>query len=377
LTKEEASELGPSKRHLEIALPEGMTYRCGDYLAVLPTNPSESVRRVLARFGLDFDSQMVIETSSFTPLPTNRPVSVQDVLTSYVEIAQPATRKQVETLAEGCADEGEKGKLAALAGESYESQVLKPRKSVLDILEEFKSANIDFGTYLAMLPAMRVRQYSISSSPLWRADRVTLTIDVLDSPALSGHGRFKGVGSNFLASTQPNDRISVAIRQSPTGFALPSSLDTPIVMVCAGTGLAPFRAFVQERAAQKATGRKVGKAVLYYGHRDPQLDVLYPEEFKTWEAMGVVEVRHTCSRKPETEGVLYVQHRIWNERKELVELFSQGAHIYLCGSATRLAKDTKEVFVKILAEHRGLSHEAAEEAYKDLERKRVSTDVFG
>ncbi|CAF1442470.1 unnamed protein product [Didymodactylos carnosus] len=209
----EASELGPAKRHIEIELPKGQTYRTGDYLAVLPMNPVEVVRRVLKRFNLSTDTHIKILSSTETFLPTGYPVNASDILSGYVELTQPISRKQVETLATVCKDQKEQTQLASLGGDAYQTEILDKRLSILDILELYLSCELSFPQYLRMLPSLRVRQYSISSSPLWNSEAVTLTIDVLDGPANSGHGRYYGVASNYLANLKKDDRLICSVRR--------------------------------------------------------------------------------------------------------------------------------------------------------------------
>jgi cytochrome P450/NADPH-cytochrome P450 reductase len=157
---------------------------------------------------------------------------------------------------------------------------------------------------------MRVRQYSISSSPLWNARRVTLTVSIVDAPALSGRPHhFLGVGTSFLSNLRPGDRVQMAVRPSAPAFHLPEDPSVPVVMFCAGSGLAPMRGFVQERAEQKKAGRDVGKMLLYVGCRNPREDLLYGDaEVKDWMEAGVVDVRPAFSRVPEeSAGCKYVQ----------------------------------------------------------------------
>ena len=130
------------------------------------------------------------------------------------------------------------------------------RFSVLELLERHKSTlSIPIGSFIAMLPPMRIRQYSISSSPLWKPDTVTLTYAVLDAAALSGAGRFKGVGSNFLGGLEKGDKLHVAVKASSLAFHLPRDVEnTPLIMIAAGTGFAPFRGFIQERRDADRSG---------------------------------------------------------------------------------------------------------------------------
>ena len=152
----QASEIGPMERHLEIQLPKGQTYRTGDYLAVLPTNPIETVSRALKRFNLSSDTHVKIGSSTDTFFPTNYPVSAFDILSDYVELAQPISKKQIETLAHLCTNEDEQKNLRNLAGDAYENKILHKHVSILDILEMSQSCELSFPQYLRMLPALRI-----------------------------------------------------------------------------------------------------------------------------------------------------------------------------------------------------------------------------
>ena len=377
------SPLGRSKRHIDIALPEGMSYRAGDYLAVLPHNPIGLVMRALKRFGLASDSQIVISKphSSITSLPVGYPVNASEVLFHYVELAQPATRAQVGQLAAATRCPPEQAELAKLAEEgetgAYQREVLGKRVSVLELLERFASCELALAEFLQMLPTAKARQYSISSSPLWNATRCTLTVAVVDAPALSGLGRFQGMASSYLSNCAAGTRVAVAVRPSNDHFHPPASSETAMVMVCAGTGLAPFRGFLQERAVQAANGQKVGPTLLFYGCDHPDVDYLYRDELAAWEAAGVVSVRPAFYKAPQGD-VTFVQHRVWQDRAELAELFRQGAHVYVCGDGKRMAPAVRDTFVRIYQEAVGASVEAAEAWVDKIEREtgRYVSDVF-
>ncbi|CAF1436399.1 unnamed protein product, partial [Adineta ricciae] len=370
----QANEIGPMKRHLEIQLPTGQTYRTGDYLAVLPTNPIEVVSRVLKRFNLSSDTHVKIASSTSTFFPTNYPISAFDILSGYVELAQPISKRQIETLADVCHNEKEQITLRNLAGDSYENEILEKRVSVLDILELYPSCDLSFAQYLRMLPALRIRQYSISSSPLWNALVVTLTIDVINSPSLSGVGRYFGVASNYLANLKESDKMNCCIRASNVRFHPPEDTRVPIVMIAAGTGIAPFRGFIQERAAQLVCGREVGRTVLYYGCRTRE-DFLYADELDKWTKVGAVEVRSVFSREV-VDGKKYVQDLLWEDRKEIEKLYDDGARFYTCGSARKLGASVKTCFVKIIAETKQCDEQAAGKILENMSLDRFSIDVF-
>ncbi|KAG8833355.1 hypothetical protein FRC17_010824 [Serendipita sp. 399] len=365
------------KRHIEIRLPENMTYSAGDYLAVLPTNPPASVRRVLKHFNLSEEATIIINTKGATTLPTGQPVSLWQILSGYIELAQPASKRNLETLIEQATGELQETLRAMVA--DYNDSIVKYRISVLDLLCTYPALPVSLSTFLTMLPAMRIRQYSISSSPLWNPSHVTLTISILNSPSLSRptEERFLGVASNFLADLKPGDLVQVMVRQSATVFSLPADVHTPIVLFCAGAGLAPMRGFIQERAMQKAAGRKdVGEILLFFGCRDPEKDYLYAKsELARWVELGVVDVRPTFSQKPEmSEGCRYVQHRVLRDADDVRTMYQKKAKFFTCGGSG-LASGVREACVQILEEGCG-SHEEAIEEFKRLQKERYATDIF-
>jgi len=195
--------------------------------------------------------------------------------------------------------------------EDYKTAVVDKRLSVIDILVSNPALKLSLGAFINMLPAMRVRQYSISSSPLWNPSHCTLTVSVVSAPAFSGTGdQFLGVATNFLAGLKPGDLVQVAVRPSAVAFALPADPSVPLVLFCAGSGLAPMRGFIQERATQIQSGRKdVGKVLLFYGCRHPEEDYMYSDaELKEWSEVGAVDVRPAFSRaQAQSEGCKYVQ----------------------------------------------------------------------
>ncbi|KZV89028.1 cytochrome P450 [Exidia glandulosa HHB12029] len=384
LTKPGAND----KRHLEFMLPEGMTYRAGDYLAILPVNPPASVKRVLIRFKLIPEQEISISSNSPTTLPVGRPINVSDLFSGYVELAQPATRKNIEALLHYAPSSGPTRTALEKLLADYVPAVLEKRTSVLSILSNYADIDLPLSVFISMLPAMRVRQYSISSSPLWDPTRVTLTIGVIRDEALDdSHELFQGVASTYLANLTKGDRVQMAVRPSTTAFHLPADPTTPIVMFASGSGIAPMRGFIQERAAQKAAGRQVGKALLFYGCRSPEKDFLYIDaELQDWIAQDVVDVRPAFSRDTEkSEGCKYVQDRVLHDRKDVIAAFDQGAKFYTCGS-TRVAAGVKAACINIVEERikarsaeqePGSAAPTPDEVWAKIVNERYAADVFG
>ncbi|PVI05918.1 NADPH-cytochrome P450 reductase-like protein [Periconia macrospinosa] len=373
----------PEKRHIEISLPSDMSYSAGDYLAILPINPKENVARAMRHFGLAWDSALTISTSEPTTLPSGVPCPASDIFGAFVELAQPATKRDLTALIDATSDEATKTELTRLRDDAFGPEITEKRASVLDLLERFPSVQLPLGVFLRMLPPMRVRQYSISSSPLWNPSNVTLTYAVVDQPALSGQGRFVGVATSYLSSLQPGDKLHVSVRSSHQAFHLPKdSKNVPVIMIASGTGLAPFRGFIQERAAQLAAGRTLAPALLFYGCHSATTDLLYADLLERWSALGAVSLRPAFSRAPEeSEGCKYVQDRVYHDRKDIKDLFAAGAKVFVCGSG-EVGKGVEEACLNIAKEvfEEDEGKEADEERlrtwWEGLRNERFATDVF-
>ena len=246
-----------STRHVEIALPEGTTYQAGDHLGVLPRNDYALIQRVMRRFTLDAGTYLTIipNSGTHTHLPIDEPAPLLGVLGSCVELQDVATRSDIETMARYTDDPGQRAELESLAGDSpeshakYRERVFVPYRSIVDLLDEFPSCKLPFEVYLDLLPPLRPRYYSISSSALASPEVCSVTTGVLQAPARGGDGDFTGVCSNYLARTAPNNTLFAFVRKPTIAFRPPADPSTPMIMVGAGTGLAPFRGFLQERAA--------------------------------------------------------------------------------------------------------------------------------
>lgn len=362
----------PEKRFVKFKLPSDATYEAGDYLALLPINPLTVVSRVLRRFGLPWDAAMKLKKGSHSTIPTEVEMSVSIVLAQYVELNASATKKNLQTLANYAGDK---------AGQIDTDVATK--QSVLDILEANPEIPLPFSVYLSMLPPMRIRQYSISSSPLKDPSIASISFSLADDPS----DLHPGVATNYLKTLQPGSTAQISIRKSPAPFHLPTDPSVPVVMVCAGTGIAPFRGFVQDRAIKLSSGSSTGKpvelapAVLVVGCRDPSIDAIHFDELREWEAQGAVKIHYAYSRKSEqSDGCKYAQDRLWRERKEVIKLFDDGAKVYICGSGA-LGKGVNAIACKIAvqnAEEKGkeLKMEDAEKWWNGLRGERYAVDVF-
>ena len=369
-----------SKRHIEILLPDGVTYRAGDYLAVLPENDRDLVEAAARRFAVRPQDTVVIRKTSDEPslLPVDRPITVGQLLGRYIELKSPATRGDLRTLAAACPCPPEAKLLLALAEDSarFEAEILGKRISVLDLLQRFGSVALPLATFLELAPPLKPRRYSIASSPLADPRRCTLTVAVLDAPAWSGNGPFRGTCSNHLARLEPGETFYGSITSPNTPFRLPDDPAAPVLMIAAGTGIAPFRGFVEERALLAARGERLGAAELFFGCDHPEVDFLYRDELAAWQERGAVYVRPAYF-KQEHDGVMFVQHRLWRDRERVIELLEGAARIYVCGDGKRMAPAVRSTLEKIYAESRGVSAAAAGEWLVGMEASgRYVADVF-
>jgi cytochrome P450 / NADPH-cytochrome P450 reductase len=200
---------------------------------------------------------------------------------------------------------------------------------------------------------------------------------VLDAPAKAGSGRYRGVASSFLARLNEGDQVAVAVRSSQAGFHIPDDPAVPVIMVCAGTGIAPFRGFIQERAVRKAAGEDVGTALLFFGIRDPDVDFLHRAELQRWQDDGVVRLRMDFSARPKG-GIVHVQNAIWHHRAEIEDLFRAGAHIFVCGDGKRMAPAVRDTLIDIYQHALAIDRDAAERWAESIEREaiRYVADVF-
>lgn len=354
-----------STRHIEVELPEGASYRVGDHLSVVPRNDPALVDQVARRFGFLPADQIRLEVAEGrrAQLPVGSPVSVGRLLSEFVELQQVATRKQIQIMSEHTRCPVTKPKLLAFVGddaeasERYRSEILIKRRSVFDLLEEYPACELPLHTYLEMLSLLAPRYYSISSSPSNDARRCSVTVGVVAGAAISRRGVYKGVCSNYLAGRRTGDTIHALVRETKAGFRLPADPTVPIIMIGPGTGLAPFRGFLQERAALKEKGASLGPSMLFFGCRHPQQDFLYADELKRFADEGITELHVGFSRNdgPKT----YVQDLIKTQRVRVWGLIEAGAIIYVCGDGGKMEPGVKAALMQLYRDHERADEEAA------------------
>ncbi|KAL8765380.1 MAG: hypothetical protein Q9209_007528 [Squamulea sp. 1 TL-2023] len=252
----------------------------------------------------------------------------------------PSQPMALTTLASWSEDGSDERKhLEKMHDDTEYQQILDKRYSVIDILDEVPQLPLPFDVYIDLLIPLSPCLYSISSSPHQHTNTskgrpvASLTYDVFEDPARSGHGTFHGVASSYLANRRPGDLIPCLVRPTKIPFRLPPDTQTSIIMLAAGAGIAPMRASIQERAAIKRAGEhKPGSALLFFCCRHPDKDFMYRSELAVWESEGIVEVIPCFSKPTDRTKGRHVPDALWEHRERVWKLFKDRANVYTCGS---------------------------------------------
>ena len=327
----------------------GLGYSCGDSLGVYPSNAEEEVEAVINALGATGEELVTLPR-------TEDAISLREALTKKLSLASP-TRKSLMAFAERAEDSGEKSQLETLlADESKESTAtFLAEREFIDLLEEFPSVRFSPGDFVAGLRKLMPRLYSIASSPVVHPKEIHLTIAVVRYK--TNNRQRHGVCSTFLADRVELNEANVPVFITKSHFGLPEDPSTPIIMVGPGTGIAPFRAFLQERVAAQATG----KNWLFFGDQHEATDYLYGEEFEAWKAQGHIE-RLDLAWSRDQDYKIYVQDKMLESKQELWNWIQEGANFYVCGDAKRMAKDVDAALHQIARECGGMSEEDAASA---------------
>ncbi|MGA4876301.1 cytochrome P450 [Streptomyces lydicamycinicus] len=347
------------KRFLRIALPDGVGYRTADHLAVLPANALAAVERAARALGVDPDTVLALHSgrrAGRDTLPVDRPLTVRQLLTHHLELGRRPTPEQVAVLAAHNPCPPERQALETLAEDD-------PR-TLIELIEAYPAlcGALPWPVLLELLPPLRTRHYSLSSSPATDARHADLMVSLLPG----------GTGSTYLHGVRPGDTVLARVQPCREAFRLDPADDTPVILVAAGTGLAPFRGAVADRVA---AGRRT-PARLYFGCDDPTGDFLHAAEFTAAEAAGVISVRPVFSERPEN-GHRFVQHRIAAEATEVWELLKAGARVYVCGDGSRMAPGVRAAFRELHGAHTGASPQESEAWLRELTASgRYIEDVY-
>ena len=386
--------------HMEVDLSEqpGLKYKTGDHLGVWPSNPAAEVIRLLKCLGREAGSGIALQVrninrSDKAKVPES--TTLDALLTQYLGICPPLSQEEIGSLVQFAPTNSSKILLMSLSKDKSQYEyLLKTTYINLGRLLELAAPgpgawkDLPLAFIIESLPAMRPRYYSVSSSSVVQPRRVAITAVVADR-ILPGGALVPGLCTNFLRNqkiagneTSHEDysqscRLIAHIRKS--AFKLPALSSHPIIMVAAGTGIAPFRGFLQERARLFEMGRTVGRMILVFGCRNENQDYMYRDELRGLQAtLGSNFTILTAFSRPDKGQKTYVQNRFAEHNKELASLLIDGgANFYICGSAA-MARDVSNAAMSAITDSRNWT-EPEVQAFMDRQKrcKRWHQDVWG
>lgn len=348
-------------RHVELSLEgSGLTYEPGDSLGVYPENDPELVELLLKE--MNWDPEEIVTLNKQGDV---RPL--KEALISHYEITV-LTKPLLEQAAQLTGND-ELRELLAPGNEENVKAYIEGR-DLLDLVRDYGPFSVSAQEFVSILRKMPARLYSIASSLSANPDEVHLTIGAVRYDA---HGRErKGVCSILCAERlQPGDTLPVYVQHNQN-FKLPKDPETPIIMVGPGTGVAPFRSFMQER---EETGAE-GKAWMFFGDQHFVTDFLYQTEWQNWLKDGVLTKMDVAFSR-DTEEKVYVQHRMLEQSAELFEWLQEGAAVYICGDEKHMAHDVHNTLLDIIEKEGNMSRDEAETYLADMQQqKRYQRDVY-
>ncbi len=351
--------------HFSVSLEgSGLTYTCGDSLGVFPTNSTPAVEALLKAAKLSGQESVLIPKDT-------APITLREALTRRLALNGP-TYKFVQLLESRATNPTEKAALAARIAEAdpEAKKAWLADREFVDLLEENPSAPVTAQELAENLRRLMPRLYSISSSPARFPQEIHLTVAVVRYET-NGRKR-EGVCSTYLSDRARLEQPDLPVFVANSHFGLPEDDNVPVIMVGPGTGVAPFRSFVMDRATR---GSK-GKSWLFFGDQRRASDFLYENEWAEWQASGALTKLSLAFSRDQAQKV-YVQDRMREEAGELWKWLQAGAYFYVCGDAKRMAKDVDVALHEIIAQQGGMTPEAAVEFVKQLKKdNRYQRDVY-
>ncbi|TDZ58381.1 Sulfite reductase [NADPH] flavoprotein component [Colletotrichum trifolii] len=364
--------------HIEFDLgTSGLTYNIGEALGIHAENDEQEVREFIAWYGLDADALVQVAAREDPDAFETR--TVYQSLKQNIDVLGKPPKRFYEALAEYATDEKEKTTLQNLAAptgaEDFKKRSEIDTATYVDILQEFPSARPTFHDLVRIISPLKRREYSIASAQAVNPNSVALMIVVVDWVDPRGRNRF-GHATRYLSALPVGAQVTVSVK--PSVMKLPSSPKAPLIMAGLGTGLAPFRAFVQYRALQKARGEEIGSILLYLGSRHQREEYLYGEEWEAYLDAGVITHLGAAFSRDQPQKI-YIQDRMRESMRDLVQSYIRDeGSFYLCGPTWPVPDVTDVLMEAINTEARmsGKKVNARNEIEKLKEHERYILEVY-
>lgn len=394
-SKELFNSKGRSCIHAEFDLSNtDLRYSTGDHLAVWPSNSNEKLEKFLKITNLWEDKDHVIDLKpldSTVSIPFPTPCTIEAIFRNYKEISGPVSRQTLANLKQFSPNANAKEECDRLSKSKnvFAEEIHAKKYDLADVLEllsggaRWTTLSLEF--LIESIPHLQPRYYSISSSNL--SEKTTIHITAVVEAEKFEDRTITGVATNLIRNIELEQnkesatpfqtydlkgprgsfapfKLPVHVRKST--FRLPTNASAPVIMIGPGTGVAPFRGFIRDRVAQAQQGKEFGKMILFFGCRNSQEDFLYKEEWPQYaKALGEsFEMVNAFSR--EGKEKVYVQHKLYERKDEIMKLIDAGAFIYVCGDAAKMARDVNDTLCKILAESKNFPEEKAHEILKNF-----------
>ncbi|KAI9306955.1 NADPH-dependent cytochrome P450 oxidoreductase [Cunninghamella echinulata] len=405
--------------HVDIDISgTNLSYQTGDHVAMWPTNNEDEVIRLATVLGLKDKLDTVVNVKAIDPAASKQypfpvPTTYRAIFRHYIDICAPASRQSLMSFVEFAPTEASKEllKLLATDKDEYRLKIGEAVRNLGEVLElvagkEASFSSVPFDLIVETIPRLQPRYYSISSSSKENPTIISATcVTLAYQPEPTPERTVYGVHTNFLyrlhiqGQEQDNKenlpqydlagprqsylneqgishKVPIHIRRSQ--FKLPRNTSCPVIMIGPGTGVAPFRGFVRERALQKKEGKNVGPTILFFGNRHPEHDFLYADEWpELFNTLGGEDSKLITAFSRETERKVYVQHRLEEHGKSIWQLLEKGAYIYVCGDARNMARDVNQTFVNLAMEFGERTEQKALDYVKNLRNTgRYQEDVW-
>ncbi|TID17266.1 hypothetical protein CANINC_004030 [Pichia inconspicua] len=394
--------------HAEFDLSQtNLKYSTGDHVAIWPSNSNEKVDALLSILGLVAKRNVVIDLKSLDPtvhIPFPTPTTYETALRHYLEISGPVSRQFVKSISQFCPDESTLQELSKIADSktAFHTAITEKYFNVADCLSFLSHGvswdKVPFSFIVESIPKLQPRYYSISSSSLMEKQTIHITAVVEQQKPETSAQYVTGVTTNLLLNIDHNqnhrttplietydlegprglfhNKLPIHIRRST--FKLPSNPTTPVIMVGPGTGAAPFRGFIREKVKQLENGvPNIGELLFFFGCRSSTEDFIYKDEWTEYSKKLDTKFKLITAFSRETDKKVYVQHKLKENAKLVIDLLDKGAFFYVCGDAANMAKSVQAALIDIYKSEKNVTEDIASTMVKQLRvNNRYQEDVW-